>query len=124
MINPSHKFRPYFSAAELAEIIRCVKTSSKNADLLRYLETFAIKINHGTLSPQHTLAPTLESKLGLADSASKSDPVDMEILYDQWMTNPEKFTPTQIALVHQYRWETEKMSSIEALEYERTIVGA
>lgn len=123
MLNPSHKFRPYFSSAELTEIIRCVKAASKNADLLRYLETFAIKINHGTMSPQHTLAPTLESKLGLIDPASRSDPVDPAILYDQWMTSPENLTPAQIAMVHQYRWETEKMSSTEALEYERTIMN-
>mgnify|MGYP000290530684 CR=1 FL=1 len=118
--QPSSKFRPYFTAPELSEIIRCVKASSTNTTLLRYLETFAMKIDRGILEPQLNLAPTLEQKLGMSPSGTPDyNPAE---LYNIWTKNPEYLTPPQLAIVHQYRWENDKMSADEEIAYSTQII--
>ena len=119
------KFRPYFSPAELTEIIRCVKASSTNQSLLAYLEAFAIKIKHGVMQPQLTTAPSLESKLGLAGSSMSAlpgpiPPTPAE-LYTIWKSNPEFLSPPQLSIVHTYRWENGLMTDEESSRFETAL---
>jgi len=121
------KFRPYFSPAELTEIIRCVKASSTNQSLLAYLEAFAIKIKHGVMQPQLTTNPpqSLESKLGLGGSMQESlpgpvPPTPAE-LYTIWKSNPEFLSPPQLLIVHTYRWENGLMTEEESSRFETAL---
>lgn len=119
------KFRPYFSSAELTEIIRCVKASSTNQSLLSYLEAFAIKIKHGVMQPQLVTAPSLESKLGLGGSVINAlpgpiPPTPVE-LYTLWKSYPESLSPPQLAIVHTYRWENGLMDDEEASKFESAL---
>ena len=127
MTNPEQKFRPYFTATELAEIIRCVKASSTNQSLLSYLEAFAIKIKHGIMQPQLTTTPvpSLESRLGLGGSITNALPGPIPPtaaeLYRIWQSNPEYLSPPQLAMVHTYRWENGMMSDEEASKFETAL---
>jgi len=114
------KFRPYFSQAELAEIIRCVKASSTNQSLLSYLEAFAIKIDRGVMQPQLTTAPSLESKLGLGSSTNPNLPTPAE-LHIIWQSSPDSLSPPQLSIVHTYRWENGLMSEEEASRFETAL---
>ena len=121
------KFRPYFSPAELTEIIRCVKASSTNQSLLAYLEAFAIKIDRGVMSPQLTTNPpqSLESKLGLTGSSISAlpgpvPPTPAE-LYTIWKSNPEYLSPPQLSIVHTYRWENGLMDNEESSRFEESM---
>ena len=121
------KFRPYFTPAELAEIIRCVKASSTNNHLLSYLEAFAMKIDRGIMNPQLTTNPpaTLESKLGLGGSIIPSlpgpiPPTPVE-LFTIFKSNPEYLSPPQLAIVHTYRWENGLMDDEESSRFEAAL---
>ena len=121
------KFRPYFTPAELTEIIRCVKASSTNNHLLSYLEAFAIKIDRGIMNPQLTTSPvqSLESKLGLGGSTMSAlpgpiPPTTFE-LFAIWKSNPEYLSPPQLAIVHTYRWENGLMDDEESSRFETAL---
>lgn len=124
MTTPSdtQKYRPYFTAAELSEIIRCVKTSSTNQSLLAYLEAFALKIDRGLLQSQLTLQPSMEQRLGMAPSSTNSLAPTPTELYQQWKTDPTKLIPVQLAIVHTYRWENGFMSDEESARFEQSML--
>ena len=113
------KYRPYFTASELGEVIRCVKLSSQNISLLRYLESYALKISHGVIAESITLQPTLVDSLEL-DSPSPSDS-SLESkrakAYAKWLSSPESCTPLEIELAHLYRFENDLMSPEEESIY-------
>lgn len=114
------KFRPYFSPAELTEIIRCVKSASTNQSLLSYLESFAIKIERGVMSPQLTTAPSLESRLGMSVLPGPNPPTAAE-LYSIYKSNPEYLSPPQLSIVHTYRWENGLMDDEESSKFEQSM---
>ena len=122
------KFRPYFTPAELTEIIRCVKASSTNNHLLSYLEAFAMKIDRGIMSPQLTTSPvqSLESKLGLGGSTMSAlpgpiPPTPVE-LFAIFKSNPEYLSPPQLSVVHTYRWENGLMDEEECSRFEQSML--
>lgn len=114
------KYRPYFTASELSEVIRCVKVSSQNLPLLRYLESYALKISHGVITESITLQPTLADSLEL-DSPSSSPDSSLESkrakAYTKWSQAPEACTPLEIELTHLYRFENDLMSPEEESIY-------
>ena len=114
------KYRPYFTASELGEVIRCVKLSSQNISLLRYLESYALKISHGVIAESITLQPTLADSLEL-DSPAESSPASLESkrakAYAKWNQSPESCTPLEIELTHLYRFENDLMSPEEETIY-------
>jgi len=107
------KYRPYFTASELEEVIRCVKVSSQNIQLLRYLESYALKISHGVIAESITLQPTMIDSLELD---SPTSPLDSSLeskrakAYAKWLSSPESCTPLEIELTHLYRFENDLMS--------------
>ena len=110
------KYRPYFTASELSEVIRCVKLSSQNISLLRYLESYALKISHGVITESITLQPTLADSLEL-DSPSPSLDSKRFQAYTKWSQAPESCTPLEIELTHLYRFENDLMSPEEESIY-------
>lgn len=118
-----HKFRPYFTTAELTELIRCVKTSSTNQSLLAYLEAFAIKIDRGILQSQLTLQQPLEQRLGMVPSSKNTLAPTPTELYQQWKTDPTKLIPAQLAIVHTYRWENGFMTEEESSRFEQSMLS-
>lgn len=118
----TQKFRPYFTTAELAELIRCVKASSTNQSLLAYLEAFALKIDRGLLQSQLTVQPSMEQRLGMVPSSTSIlAPTPIE-LYQQWKTDPTKLIPSQLAIVHTYRWENGFMTDEESARFEQSML--
>jgi len=123
MNNPNNqKFRPYFTPSELAEVIRCLKAApTTSMPLLRYLESFSLKITHGILSPQVTLQPSTEEKLGFAQQAIQQSAQE---LWQEWLISPDKMTPPQMARIQQYRWENDMMDPTEVAAYEESILAS
>jgi hypothetical protein len=112
------KYRPYFTASELSEVIRCVKLSSQNLHLLRYLESYALKISHGVITESITLQPTLADSLEL-DSPSPDSSLESKRAkaYAKWLSSPQTCTPIEIELTHLYRFENDLMSQEEETIY-------
>lgn len=121
--SPEQKYRPYFTTSELSELIRCVKTASTNQSLLAYLEAFAIKIDRGILQSQLTLQQPLEQRLGLSPSSTNTLAPTPTELYQQWKTDPTKLIPSQLAIVHTYRWENGFMSDEESARFEADMLS-
>ena len=115
------KYRPYFTASELGEVIRCVKVSSQNISLLRYLESYALKISHGVIAESITLQPTLADSLELDSPDSSSTDSSLESkrskAYAKWLSSPQTCTPLEIELAHLYRFENDLMSQEEETIY-------
>lgn len=120
------KFRPYFTASELQYIIACVKSSSSpNMALVRYLESFQIKIERGILSPSLQLQPTMEEKLGFTLGEGPQAGLDPKILYMSWLSNPAeraKLSPRQLEIIQEYRYSNDLMSPTEESEYELALM--
>jgi len=119
--SSANKFRPYFSPAELTEIIRCVKSSSTNINLLHYLENFAMKIDRGIISKQLTLAPTVSDRLGFNSPETSPAPYNPAELLAIWKANPEFLTPPQLEIVNCYRWEQGMMTNEQEQLYLQSI---
>ncbi len=121
------KFRPYFTSAELSEIISALKSQPTPArmPLIRYLEGFAIEIERGIRSPNHVPTPNkrqafiesleLEPNTGAVISAEQSNLQ----AYNKWVDHPTRCTPQQIAKAMEYRYLNNLMSETEEREYER-----
>jgi len=124
-LSGEQKFRPYFTAAELQEIILCLKShpSPRRLTICQYLESFLLKINHGIVSPAHTLNPSLEQKLGFPDPSTPipiSHNLTGEAAYNKWLLSPGSATPKEIAEAMNWRYLNDLMSPEEEAEYERT----
>lgn len=114
------KFRPYFSASELTEVITALKESPspKRLGIIRYLETYAIKIERGVISPAHTNDPSIEQKLGF-EPATDIAPLEEETLYT-WMCDPtKKLSPKQLKIAMDYAYRNNLLSSEQEVEYEQ-----
>jgi len=121
-MSSEQKFRPYFTSSELLEIISALKSAPtpRRMTLVRYLESFLLKINHGIISPSHITAPSLESRLGMDDSPVPISPaLTGEAAYQKWLSNPVKATPHEISAALEWRYLNDMMSPEEESEYER-----
>jgi hypothetical protein len=122
--SSNQKFRPYFTAAELQEIITCLKShpTPRRLTICQYLEGFVLKINHGIVSPAHTNNPSLEQKLGMVDPNQPipvSHSLTGEAAYNKWLLSPVSATPKEIAEAMDWRYLNDLMSPDEEAEYER-----
>jgi len=126
------KYRPYFIASQIQEILRCLKTSSTDYDLIRYLETFSAKIEFGTVSFHK---PTPRHLSGSQDSIQDSQPtpslptdvpysVTRERLYKRWLDSPENLTSYQLEQVSIYRYENDMMTPDEEIGYVEALARA
>jgi hypothetical protein len=114
------KFRPYFTAPELLEVIKALKESPSyhtNKALVRYLETYAVKIDRGIIEPALVKAPSMEARLsGVNASAGATG----EELYTKWETSPNSCTPAELEKVHLFRYSADLMTPEEATEFEKS----
>lgn len=117
------KFRPYLTSSELTEILNCLKTKSSNIALIRYLETFAIKIDRGTIQPNLTLQPpkpTIEQSLGL-DSSNPSNSLPRETTnhqaYLKYAASPTSCSPKEIEQAEEYMYLQGLMSASQEEAY-------
>ena len=114
----AQKYRPYFTAPELSEIIASLKENPtpNRLAISRYLESFNLKITHGVISPSHTLEPTIEQKLGFA-SPTPAGMTDYE-LFVQWKNNPNSLNARELSIILDYRYRSNLMTSEEEKAYE------
>lgn len=118
----AQKYRPYFTAPELSEIIASLKENPtpKRLAISRYLESYSLKITHGVISPAHTLDPTIEQKLGFAAEPKHAHgEFTEEELYKLWRENPAILTPPGLARVLDYRYRSDLMTPEEEKAYEQ-----
>lgn len=122
----AQKYRPYFTAPELSEIIASLKENPTHNRLAisRYLESFAIKITHGVISASHTLEPTIEQKLGFAPAPAmpEGNKTEEELFYI-WCKDPSSLTPGNLARVLDYRYRSNLMTPEEEKAYEQAQTG-
>jgi hypothetical protein len=118
------KYRPYFTAEELSEIVLCLKShpNPRRLTIVRYLEGFMLKINHGVISSSHTTLPTFEQKLGFT-VPSTVVPIDHnltgEAAYQKWLLDPAKATPKEIAEAMDWMYRNNLMSAEQEKDYEQ-----
>jgi hypothetical protein len=119
--NSTKKFRPYFSPSELAEIISWGKRCGGSINLLKYLETFELKISLGHISSQLELAPTLESALELTNTHNLVETMEAKKVtaYNKWKNSPVRCTSQELALSQMYRYENNLMNPEDELLYEK-----
>ena len=119
------KYRPYFTAEEILEIISALKQSPtpRRLQLIRYLETFKIKIEAGVLTAAHTTLPTIAEKLELDPPTIPNKEVVGEAAYQKQLINPKSCTPHEISAAMEYRYLNNLMSLEEQREYEQTLFG-
>jgi hypothetical protein len=130
------KFRPYFSESELGVVIETLKTHqaprSKLTGILKYLETFVIKMERGVISPSLDLKGTpreqLIKSLELDTPSSpslisvvKDKEQEGSILYSKWREGAT-LSPKQLERVHIYRYENDLMTSQEEADYEKELM--
>lgn len=119
------KYRPYFTAPEMKEIITALKEkpSPYRLGIIQYLETFQLKMNHGLVQPAHVTEGTkiqkLEANLGMTATKPVEDPDEPSApaLHKIWMDHPEKLTPPQIDRVMSYRFQEGMMTPEEEKKY-------
>jgi hypothetical protein len=121
------KYRPYFTALELTEIITALKSAPtpSRVALIRYLEGFALKISHGVISSAHTLEPSMAEKLELDVShteAINSLQSKRFNAYRKWRDHPAQCTPWEIDQAMVYRYENDLMAPEEESEYEMSML--
>jgi hypothetical protein len=122
-VNQYTKYRPYFTLSELQEIRTClaIKPGGCNTALIRYLDSFIIKINSGVQEANLSLKIPITEKLELGDS-SKAPTIlassRKETAYNKWLANPHLCTSQEIALAMMYRYENDMMDSEEESIYE------
>jgi len=122
--NSNTKYRPYFLASSIDEIIRCLKLGSSDIELIRYLETFRAKISFDAVSKVvATPRFTIEDKLGFGPSPATalSITIDKEHCYNLWCLSPEKLTMKELELAHTYRYENDLMTPEEEADFEKQI---
>lgn len=123
------KYRPYFSEYELQETIRCLKTASNNFPLIRYLETFQLKIQAGLQEPNLILSPipTMEDKLELGSVLPVSVGSVSVLRYNsylKWKESPESCTSKELSLAYEYRYEKSLMSFEEETKFEQSFLNS
>lgn len=126
----TEKFRPYLTAGELSEIILCLKSQPTPARLsiVRYLESFNLKIKHGLVSSAHTLQPSQAEKLGFHELTISPSPaltnletnLKGEAAFKKWQQSPESCTPKEIAESLDWRYRNNLMTQEEEQEYEQS----
>lgn len=105
----TQKFRPYFSASELLEVIAALKERPTTArlNLVHYLDGFAMKIERGTISPQHILKGTTKEQLvaamGLQDLPG-TPVVPDSVIHAKWEADPTSCSPVELQRVLHYRF--------------------
>jgi hypothetical protein len=123
------KYRPYFTAEELSEIVLCLKShpNPRRLTIVRYLEGFMLKINHGIIGVSHTLQPTQAEKLGFHELTllpvnQSGIPIDHnltgEAAYQKWLLDPAKAKPKEIAEAMDWMYRNNLMSEAQEKEYE------
>lgn len=119
------KYRPYFTAEELSEIILCLKSNPtpRRLQLIRYLESFRLKIDHGVINAAHTSAPDISERLGFAELPAQSPAIIGEAAYQKQLVNPKSCTPHEINAALQHRYTNNLMSAEEEKEYETKVLG-
>jgi hypothetical protein len=125
----NQKFRPYFTAEELTLNLQCLKTnptlSSQTQSLVRYLETFAIKIERGITRPSIELkgTPTQQLTRALELDAPQLGNINKEkgALHAKWIAG-QVLSPKELELVHLYRYENDLMTFEEETQYEKGLV--
>lgn len=132
----TEKYRPYFTAEELTEIVSCLKShpNPRRLTIVRYLEGFMLKINYGIIGSSHTLQPTQAEKLGFHELTPGTTvpgtpvPIDHnltgEAAYQKWLLDPAKAKPKEIAEAMDWMYRNNLMSPEQEKDYEQSQLSA
>lgn len=116
----TEKFRPYLTAPELTKILSALKSQQPPPlGLIRYLETFAIKIERGVISSAVTLQPTIEQKLGIEpESQVLAESIQVLVTnYEMFPSERSKLSPRQLEAIQNYRFINDRMTPEEENSY-------
>lgn len=121
----TQKFRPYFTSAEMLEIISALKESPSpnRLKIIQYLESFNLKITRGLIEPAHTKKPTLDELLGFSTPTTPviKPSVRRENAYNKWLVNPTQCTVLELKDVNDYRYENGLFTPEEQVAYEKSL---
>lgn len=76
-----------------------------------------LKINHGVISPAHTLAPALEESLGF--SVPQEGVSTPQQCWERWLANPVSCTPAEIDSGMKWAYINNAMTSEQEALYEK-----
>lgn len=118
----STTYRPSLTLEEIQFLVELLKRTGhldKRTELVRKLEVFTLKAQHGITKPSHirTGRQSLESQLGMAEDES------IEILFDAY-NDPIKrsaLSKTQMERITHHRYLSDLMTPEEEAAYEKTL---
>jgi hypothetical protein len=127
MSNKS-KYRPYFTADEMLELISALKESPtpSRMKIIQYLEGFNLKITYGVVNANYITnpKPTIEQQLGFTEEEPEPTLSPNEIrqrAYQKWLKKDSTITVKELNLANEYRYENNLMSAEEQAAFEKTL---
>lgn len=124
------KFRPYFTPDELSYLITlCKQAIPPNESMIRYLESFALKIKHGVIDPQITLKGSKIDQLREALDLEGQEAYRKQSLleyqsrsYVKWQSDPESCTPGELTAAHAFRIANGLLSTEEEFKLNQSLM--
>ena len=127
MSNKS-KYRPYFTADEMLELISALKESPtpSRMKIIQYLEGFNLKITYGVVNANYITnpKPTIEQQLGFTEEEPEHTLFPHELrqrAYQKWLRKDPTITVKELNLANEYRYENNLMSAEEQVAFEKTL---
>jgi len=107
----------------MIEIISALKSSPTppRIEIIKYLESFNLKITHGIIEPNHVVQESLEEKLGFLKTTSMLPDARRLIAYNKWLNNPLQCTPSEIQDANEYRYTNNLFSPEEQMAFEKSL---
>lgn len=119
----TQKWRPSLSTDEMITLIHALKTHQNPRPflgLIKYFETFALKIRYGINEPAYTTAESWAEKMDLDDipKPKKKTPEELrKEAFEKWSKTPTACNAEELNLVQTYRAENDLMSESEFEEF-------
>jgi hypothetical protein len=125
------KYRPYLTLPNLEVISTSLKgsigashpgSSTETLSLIRYIDKYISDIKSGLRESNHTLAPSMEQKLGFSSNPSQQNSLgySLESLLETYSsTGFTLLNSAQITIILEYRYENDLMSEQEEIQYEK-----
>jgi hypothetical protein len=125
--SSSQKFRPYLSLRQIERILQTLKGDPEPSDseLIASLEVLVWKAGKGLQKPSYVTVPSWEQKLEFSPREARKYNLNEKIeLYNRWRHREPltSFSPTELAVIQEYRCINNLMSAQEQAEYTNSLM--
>lgn len=117
----TQKYRPYFTLAEIDEIINCLKShpSPRRLQIAQYLTKFKIQAEFGLRESAYESKPSMMEKLGFSDTpVPLSHEITGEAAYNAWVASPTSCSPKTIQEALEWGYANGKLTPEQEADFE------